>query len=65
MLHSFRDVHKGCVFTMYFKVSSGGVTSRLEIEGLPPCEYADKFWSDQDQAKVDITNDARRIIDGM
>ena len=65
MLHSFRGIHQGCVITIYFKVSPKCLTSRLEIDGLPPLDYADDIWNDQDQAKADISNDARRIIDGM
>ena len=65
MLHSFRGIHKGCVFTIYFKVYPKCLTARLEIDGLPPLDYADDIWNDQDQAKADISNDARRIIDGM
>ena len=65
MLHSFRDAHKGCIFTMYFKVSPSGVTSRLDIEGLPPRGYAGKVWKDQDQAKADVSSDARIAIDAM
>lgn len=65
MLHSFRDAHKGCIFTMYFKISPNGVTSRLEVEGLPPFGYAGKVWKDQDQAIADLIYDARAVIDGM
>lgn len=65
MLHSFRDAHKGRIFTMYFKVSPKGVTSRLAIEGLPSRRYPGKVWKDQDQAKADLSNDARRVINCM
>ena len=66
MLHSsFRDIHKGRIFMIYFEAYSKGFTSRLEIEGLPPRKYSDKIWKDREQAKIDVSNDARRMIDGL
>jgi hypothetical protein len=66
LLHSsFRDAHKGRVFIIYFEAYSNGFTSRLEIEGLPPRKYADKIWKDREQAKIDVSNDARQMIDDL
>jgi hypothetical protein len=66
MLHSsFRDAYKGRVFTIYFDSYPNGFTARLEIEGLPPREYSDRIWVDREQAKTDVSNDARAMIDGL
>ena len=66
MLHSsFRDAHKGHVFTVYFDSYPNGFTARLEIEGLPAQKYSDTIWQDREQAKVDVWNDAIAQIDAM
>jgi hypothetical protein len=66
MLHSsFRDAHKGRVFTIYFENYPNGFTARLEIEGLPARKYFDKIWEDREQAKADVSNDAKAQIEAM
>lgn len=65
MFHSFRDGHKGRIYTIYLKVCQDGFTSRLVIEGLPAREYVGMIWEDLEQAKADANNDARKIIDDL
>ena len=65
MFHSFRDGHKGRIYTIYLKVCLDGFTSRLVIEGLPSREYVGMIWKDQVQAKAYASDDARKIIDDM
>ena len=65
MFHSFREAHKGRLYTIYLRVCLDGFTSRLVIEGLPSREYVDIIWKDLEQAKDDANNDARKIIDDL
>ena len=65
MFHSFREAHKGRLYTIYLKACLDGFTSRLVIEGLPSREYVGMIWKDQVQAKVYASNDAIKIIDAM
>ena len=65
MFHSFREAHKGRLYTIYLRACLDGFTSRLVIEGLSSREYVGMIWKDQVQAKAHASNDARKIIDDM
>lgn len=64
LIHSsFRDKHKGVVFTIQFKTLDKAFKATLDIDGLDPIVYETKSWTDRDQALIDICAYAYEIID--